>query len=84
MNYVASVQEELSQGIFRADHDIGFRPGSGLVMDSFGCCLCAQCEEENFFMDGSRCARCLGLELPLEDEDNEEPSSFALEELTAA
>lgn len=55
-------------------------------MDSFGYSVCAQCNEEYFFMDGSRCARCLGLDyVAIDDEDNEqEPSSIALDELPAA
>ena len=45
-------------------------------MDSFGYSLCAQCDEENFFMDGSKCARCLGLSyVPVDDAENEEESS---------
>jgi hypothetical protein len=46
-------------------------------MDSFGYHRCAQCDEEYVFMEGSRCARCLGLEcLPPNDADevNEEES----------
>jgi hypothetical protein len=55
-------------------------------MDSFGCSRCAQCGEENFFMDGSKCARCLGLGyVPIDDEDNEEESSsISLDRLAAA
>jgi hypothetical protein len=45
-------------------------------MDSFGYGRCSQCDEENFFVDGSRCARCLGLGyVPIDDEDKEEESS---------
>jgi hypothetical protein len=45
-------------------------------MDSFGYSRWAQCDEENFLVDGSKCARCLGLcYVPIDDEDNEEESS---------
>jgi hypothetical protein len=45
-------------------------------MDSFGYSRCEQCDEENRFMDGSKCARCLGLgTVPVDDEDNETESS---------
>lgn len=55
-------------------------------MDSFGYSRCAQCEEENFFTDGSKCARCLGLGyVPIDDEYNqEESSSIFLDRLAAA
>ena len=54
-------------------------------MDNLGYCICAQCEEEYFLMDGSRCARCLGLNsAPTEDEDNEEQSSSISLELPVA
>jgi len=55
-------------------------------MENFGYSICAQCDEEYVFMDGSRCARCLGLGyVPIEDEDNEEePSSVQLDRLAAA
>jgi len=55
-------------------------------MDTFGYGRCAQCNEENFFMDGSKCARCLGLaNLPIDEPDNEEESSSAwLDDLAAA
>jgi len=57
-----------------------------LAMDTFGYGRCAQCNEENFFMDGSKCARCLGLaNLPIDEPDNEEESSSAwLDDLAAA
>jgi hypothetical protein len=45
-------------------------------MDSFGYGRCCQCEEENFFQDGSKCARCLSLGFaPIDDEDKAEESS---------
>jgi hypothetical protein len=55
-------------------------------MDSFGYSRCAQCDEENFLADGSKCARCLGLGYaPIDDEDNEEESSsISLDRLAAA
>jgi hypothetical protein len=57
-----------------------------VVMDSFGYGRCSQCDEENFFVDGSKCARCLGLgSVPIDDEDNEEESSsISLDRLAAA
>jgi len=55
-------------------------------MDSFGYSRCAQCDEENFFLDGTKCARCLGLTyLPIDDKDaEEESSSTSLDRLAAA
>jgi hypothetical protein len=55
-------------------------------MDSFGYSRCSQCDEENFFQDGSKCARCLGLSSPpIDNEDNEEESSsISLDRLAAA
>jgi hypothetical protein len=55
-------------------------------MDSFGYSFCEQCEEENFFRDGAKCARCLGLTyMPMDDEDNEEePSSISSDLAVAA
>jgi hypothetical protein len=55
-------------------------------MDSFGNAICEQCEEENFFMDGTKCARCLGLGfLPIDDEDDgEESTSIFSDRLAAA
>jgi len=57
-------------------------------MDSFGYHRCAQCDEENLFMDGSKCARCLGLECLRPDDadrDNEEELwSPSLDYLAAA
>jgi hypothetical protein len=58
-------------------------------MDTFACSRCVECDEEKFFSDGSRCARCLGLSHgPIEDqesEDNaEESSRISLELLAAA
>jgi len=55
-------------------------------MDSSGYGRCSQCDEENLFMDGSRCARCLGLGyVPIDDEDYEaEPSNVPLERPVAA
>jgi hypothetical protein len=45
-------------------------------MDSFGYSRCSQCDEEYFLQDGSRCARCLGLDnLPIDDENTEQESS---------
>jgi hypothetical protein len=56
-----------------------------LVMDSFGYSRCSQCDEEYFFVDGSRCARCLGLSYVPDDQDHEEElSSISLDRLTAA
>jgi hypothetical protein len=55
-------------------------------MDSFGYGRCSQCDEENVFADGSKCAACLGLVcVPIDDEDNvEESSSISLDHLAAA
>jgi hypothetical protein len=54
-------------------------------MDSFGYSRCSQCDEEYFLVDGSRCARCLGLSYVPDDQDNEEESSnISLDRLTAA
>jgi hypothetical protein len=55
-------------------------------MDTFGYGRCSQCDEEYFFVDGSRCARCLGLGyVPIADEDDEEElSSISSEHLAAA
>lgn len=50
-------------------------------MDSFGYSRCSQCDEENFLVDGSKCARCLRLTYGLiDDEDDEEqPSRISLD-----
>ena len=54
-------------------------------MDSFGYSRCEQCDEENLFRHGSKCARCLGLSsLPVNDEDSEEESSSISLDLLAA
>jgi len=55
-------------------------------MDSFGYSRCAQCDEENFFQDGTKCARCLGLSYPpIDDADSEtESSTVFLDRLAAA
>jgi hypothetical protein len=55
-------------------------------MDSFGYSFCEQCEEENFFRDGAKCARCLSVSyVPMDDADNEEePLSIASDRLAAA
>jgi hypothetical protein len=55
-------------------------------MEDFGYSICEQCDEEYVFMDGSRCARCLGLnQMPIDDEQKEEePSSAFLDTLIAA
>jgi hypothetical protein len=55
-------------------------------MENFGYSRCMQCDEENVFVDGSKCARCLGVGYaPIDDEDNEEePSSIFLDRLAAA
>jgi len=55
-------------------------------MDTFGYGRCSQCDEENFLVDGSKCAQCLRLTYGLiddqDDEDNEEqPSSISLDRL---
>lgn len=57
-----------------------------LIMDSFGYSFCEQCEEENFFRDGAKCARCLSVSyVPRDDADNEEePLSIASDRLAAA
>ena len=54
-------------------------------MDSFGYGRCSQCDEENFLVDGSKCAACLGLGcVPIDDEANEEESSsISLDRLAA-
>lgn len=58
----------------------------GLIMDSFAYSRCVQCDEDSFFTDGSKCARCLGLSyVPIDDEDDEEESlSISLDRLAAA
>ena len=54
-------------------------------MGTFGYSRCAQCNEEYVFQEGSRCARCLGVSLPTDDEDQEqEPSSDFLDSAEAA
>ena len=55
-------------------------------MEDFGYSICELCDEEYVFMDGSRCARCLGLsQMPINNEDKEyETSSTALNSLLAA
>jgi hypothetical protein len=55
-------------------------------MDNFGYSRCAQCDEENFFQDGSKCARCLGLgPLPIDnDNTGQEPSGVYLDHPAAA
>jgi len=56
-------------------------------MENFGYSRCAQCDEEYVFQDGSRCARCLGVDyVPIDDEDKteQEPSSDYLDLLAAA
>lgn len=55
-------------------------------MDNFGYSRCSQCDEENFLVDGSKCARCLSLIYGLiDDEDYEEqPSSTPLDRPAAA
>lgn len=58
-------------------------------MGTFGYSRCVQCDEDNFFSDGSKCARCLGLSyVPVDDEDSEdhaeESSSISLDLPTAA
>lgn len=61
----------------------------GWIMGTFADSRCVECDEEKFFDDGSRCARCLGLSYgPIdeqESEDNaEESSRISLELLAAA
>jgi hypothetical protein len=55
-------------------------------MDGFGSSRCEQCDEPNFFTDGSKCASCLGLSYaPIEDVDNEKESPIvSLDRLAAA
>jgi hypothetical protein len=58
-------------------------------MDTFGYSRCVECDEEKFFDDGARCARCLGLSHgAIEDQDSEdnteESSRISLELLAAA
>lgn len=58
-------------------------------MGTFAYSRCMKCDEEKFFSDGSRCARCLGLSyVPLDDEDSkdaaEESSRISLDRLAAA
>ncbi|HYM75386.1 MAG TPA: hypothetical protein VE377_05345 [Candidatus Dormibacteraeota bacterium] len=49
---------------------------------------CVECDEEKFFNDGARCARCLGLSCgPIDDgerEDNAEESSEISSDLLIA
>jgi hypothetical protein len=44
-------------------------------LNSFGYGRCCQCDEENFFQEGSKCARCLGLSAPIDDENSAKESS---------
>jgi len=58
-------------------------------MGTFAYSRCVACDEEKFFSDGSRCARCLGLSYgPIDDEDSEdnaeESSPISLDRLPAA
>jgi hypothetical protein len=54
-------------------------------MDSFGYSRCSQCKEENFLVDSSKCARCLGLGyVPIDDDNQEESAKVSLDRLTAA
>jgi hypothetical protein len=57
-------------------------------MDTFAYSRCVECDEEKFFSDGLRCARCLGVSQgPIEDEeceDNTEESAQISSELLAA
>ena len=54
-------------------------------MENFGYSICEQCDEEYLFMNGSRCARCLGLsQMPIDDEEKEEDFSASLDSLIAA
>jgi hypothetical protein len=54
-------------------------------MDNFGYGRCCQCDEENFLQEGSKCARCLGLQyVPIDDVDTEEePSNLPLDRSAA-
>jgi hypothetical protein len=73
---VASVQKKLSSGVFATASILTRFGNEELVMDSFGYSRCSQCDEEYFLQDGSRCARCLGLDnLPIDDENTEQESS---------
>jgi hypothetical protein len=58
-------------------------------MGTFAYSRCMECDEEKFFSDGSRCARCLGLSYrSIDDEERddntEESSRTSLEFLAAA
>lgn len=58
-------------------------------MATFAYSRCAQCDEDNFFSDGSKCARCLGLSyVPVDDEGSEynaeESLSISLDRPAAA
>lgn len=58
-------------------------------MDPFAYSRCAECDEEKFFSDGSRCARCLGVSPePVEDEEcegnTEVSGQISLDRLAAA
>jgi hypothetical protein len=57
-------------------------------MDTFAYSRCVECDEEQFFRDGLRCARCLGVSHgPIENEecaDNTEESPQIPSELLAA
>jgi hypothetical protein len=60
-----------------------------LDMATFAYSRCLQCDEENFFTDGSKCARCLGMShVPVDDEDSEyeaeESLSISLDRPVAA
>jgi len=58
-------------------------------MDILAYSRCAECDEEKFFSDGLRCARCLGVSHgPMENEESEdnaeESAQISLELLAAA
>jgi len=54
-------------------------------MENFGYSRCVQCDEQYVFMDGSKCARCLGLGyVPIDADDEEELSSILLDRVAAA
>jgi len=85
---VASVQAKSSTGMFGVAPILYPWTPFGeqeLIMDSFGYSRCSQCDEEYFLVDGSRCARCLGLSYVPDDQNNEEESSsISLDRLTEA
>ena len=50
-----------------------------LVMNKIAYSRCADCDEQGLFMDGTTCARCLGLGyVPVEEDDFDEEEEDVL------